>query len=76
VLGRLLEADRLARVLLVSGFPDETDWKAYRNAGALGLLRKPFTVRELNRAVRQALGLDRTPSSPPEELAALNANRY
>jgi CheY-like chemotaxis protein len=53
---RLRELDPHARVVLISGFYDESHRQRLIREGALDLLGKPISLDELNESLRIALG--------------------
>ncbi|MGA2975648.1 MAG: PAS domain S-box protein [Spirochaetia bacterium] len=69
-LGELLRIDPGAKVLVASGFvPDGETWDA-REAGAAGLVRKPFQIGTMLEMVRQALDTREAPGGFGNESAA------
>ena len=55
-LGQMLAIDPAARILLMSGFDENTETARYGNLGQKGFVQKPFTIQSLLDKIRRALG--------------------
>lgn len=56
VLLQLRRINPEARVIMASGFFERADMEMLRQAGAAGLIHKPFRANQLEVQIRQALG--------------------
>jgi DNA-binding response OmpR family regulator len=54
-LGQMLAIDPAARILLMSGFDENTETARYGNLGQKGFLQKPFTIQSLLDKIHRAL---------------------
>ncbi len=57
VFARIRELDPTARVLICSGYSSETTIRKLLADGSVGFIAKPFTIEDLAKRIREALGL-------------------
>lgn len=57
VFARIRELDPDARVLICSGYSSETTIRKLLADGSVGFIAKPFTIEDLAKRIREALGL-------------------